>query len=85
MQRVFDTKDLGELRFFLVIEVVQKEPWYMANGIWLMQRQYALDMLAKYGMTAYKPMSTSLEQNMKLKTDLGDEVGDVTIYKKDGW
>lgn len=74
----FDMKDLGDLRFFLGIEVIRT-----SKGIWLVQRQYAaLDMLAKYGMTACKPMLTPLEQNMKLRADLGDELEDITMYRK---
>ena len=45
----FDMKDLGELKYFLGIEVVQTP-----QGIWMLQRQYVLDMLKKYGMTACK-------------------------------
>ena len=52
----FDMKDLGDLRYFLGIEVVRSK-----DGIWLVQRHYALEMLAKYGMTGSKPMSTPLE------------------------
>ncbi len=38
----FDMKDLGEFKFFLGIEVIKT-----LEGIWLLQRQYALDMLSK--------------------------------------
>ena len=41
-----------------------------------------MEMLAKYGMTGSKPMSTPLEQNVKLQADLGDELEDVTMYWK---
>ena len=73
----FDMKDLGELRYFLGIEFVKTK-----QGIWLVQRHYALEMLVKYGMMACKPMSTPLEQNMKLRADCGDEVEDITMYRK---
>ena len=58
----FDMKDLGELKYFLGIEVVQ-----MPQGIWMLQRHYVLDMLKKYGMMACKPVATPMEQNAKLK------------------
>ena len=35
-----DMKDLGELKYFLGIEVV-----WTPQGIWMLQRQYVLDML----------------------------------------
>ena len=52
LKQDFDMKDLGELRYSLGIEIVR-----MKEGIWLSQRQYALDMLSKYGMADCKPSS----------------------------
>ncbi len=69
-------KDLGELRYFLGIEVT----WTL-KGIWLLQRQYALNKLTEYGMTGYKPISIPLEQNVKLSVDEGDFVKDTTMYR----
>ncbi|MDM1607408.1 hypothetical protein HX028_23950, partial [Escherichia coli] len=45
LKQNFEMKDLGELRYFLGIEVVRTP-----HGILLLQRQYGLDMLSKYGM-----------------------------------
>jgi hypothetical protein len=70
-------KDLGELKFFLGIEVI-KTP----EGIWLSQQQYALDMLSKYGMGGCKPISVPLNQNGKLSADAGEVLEDATMYKK---
>ena len=63
----FDMKDLGELKYFLGIEVVQTP-----QGIWMLQRQYVLDMLKKYRMTTCKPAATPIEQNAKLRADVGE-------------
>ncbi len=68
--------DLGKLRYFFGIEVIQSP-----KGIWLLQRQYALNKLSKYGMTWCKPISIPLEQNVKLNADEGDLVEDTTMYK----
>jgi hypothetical protein len=38
LKQNFEMKDLGELRYFLCIEVMQSP-----KGIWLLQRQYALN------------------------------------------
>ena len=73
----FDMKDLGELKYFLGIEVVRTP-----QGIWMLQRQYVLDMLKKYGMTACKPIATPMEQNAKLRADLGEVLEDPTMYQK---
>ncbi|MCO5578964.1 hypothetical protein L7F22_032815 [Adiantum nelumboides] len=74
--RQFNMKDLGELRYFLGIEIVGT-----LSEIWMIQRQYALDMLEKYGMTACKPVDTPLDQNVKLVDD-GHYIEDVTMYRK---
>jgi hypothetical protein len=77
LKQKFDMKDLGELKFFLGIEVIR-----MAEGIWLSQRQYALDMLSKYGMGGCKPIFVPLNQNGKLNADAGEVLEDATMYKK---
>jgi hypothetical protein len=70
-------KDLGELRYFLGIEVIQSP-----KGIWLLQRQYALNKLSEYGMTGCKPISIPLEQNVELSADEGDLLHDTTMYRR---
>ncbi|MCO5594112.1 hypothetical protein L7F22_048133 [Adiantum nelumboides] len=45
LHKQFDMKDLGELCYFLGIEMIRNE-----GGIWLSQKKYGLDMLMKYGM-----------------------------------
>ena len=70
-------KDLGELRYFLGLEVIRCD-----DGIWLFQRQYGLDMLSKYGVTTCKPLSVPLEQNVKLSADIGDEIEDPTMFRR---
>jgi hypothetical protein len=56
LKQKFEMKDLGELRYFLGIKITQSP-----KGIWLLQRQYALNKLSKYGMTGWKPISIPLE------------------------
>ncbi|MCO5565045.1 hypothetical protein L7F22_018715 [Adiantum nelumboides] len=70
-------KDLGELRYFLGIEIIHTK-----EGIWLSQRQYALDILSKYGMADCKPISMPLDQNVKLRADEGQVLEDVTMYRQ---
>lgn len=72
----FEMKDLGELCYFLGIEVIKSK-----EGIWLLQRQYALDMMSKVGMTGCKPITTPLEVNGKLTQDGGDLLDDATMYR----
>ncbi len=77
LKQKFDMKDLGELKFFLGIEVIR-----MPKGIWLLQQQYALDMLSKYGMVGYKPISVPLDQNGKLSANASEVLEDATMYRK---
>jgi hypothetical protein len=77
LKQEFEMKDLGELRYFLGIEVIQSP-----KGIWLLQRQYALNKLFEYGMTRCKPISIPLEQNVKLSADEGDLVEVTTMYRR---
>ncbi len=76
LKQKFEMKDLGELHYFLDIEVIQSP-----KGIWLLQRQYALNKLSEYGMTGCKPILIPLEQNVKLSVDEGDLVDDTTMYR----
>ena len=77
LKQKFEMKDLGELRYFLGIEVIRSP-----SGIWLLQRQYGLDMLSKYGMTGCKPISVPLEQNVKLNAETGELLEDITMYRR---
>ena len=45
MLKEFDMSDLGKMRFFLGIEVLQK-----SDGIYMCQKKYALEILRRFGM-----------------------------------
>ena len=77
LKQEFEMKDLGELRFFLGIEIIRTK-----TGIWLSQRKYALDMLAKYGMSNCKPISVPFNQNVKLSAHGGKQHEDPTMYRR---
>ena len=57
----FEIKDLGDLHYFLRIEVIRTP-----EGILISQHHYALNMLFKFGMANCKPISTPLDRNAKL-------------------
>src|SRR4051812_12018205 len=63
----FEVKDLGQLRYFLGIEIARSP-----RGIVLSQRKYVLDLLSETGMLGCKVASTPVEQNHKLSTEGGD-------------
>ena len=62
----FDMKDLGDLRYFLGIEVIRSP-----EGILISQRHYVLSMLFKFGMADCKSISTPLDRIVKLRHDSG--------------
>ena len=41
-----------------------------------------MDMLSRYGMTGCKPISVPLEQNVKLSSEEGELLEDVTVYRR---
>ncbi|MCO5548354.1 hypothetical protein L7F22_001811 [Adiantum nelumboides] len=77
LKKEFEMKDLGELRYFCGLEVIRTIEY-----IWLSQIQYALDMLSKYDMADYKPISMPLDVNTKLSAHDGDILKNLTMYRK---
>ncbi|XP_040362272.1 uncharacterized protein LOC112202395 [Rosa chinensis] len=57
----FEMKDLGNLKYFLGIEVARGK-----DCIVLSQRKYVLDLLAETGMLDSQPVDTPIEQNHRL-------------------
>ncbi|XP_071739845.1 uncharacterized mitochondrial protein AtMg00810-like [Rutidosis leptorrhynchoides] len=60
----FMIKDLGELKYFLGIEVIKTK-----DGMCLSQRKYCLDLLNEFGMLGCKPINTPLEINTVLASE----------------
>ena len=54
----FELKDLGNLKYFLGIEVARS-----VQGISLCQRKYVIDLLTEMGMLDCKPAETPIEVN----------------------
>jgi hypothetical protein len=75
MKQKFEMKDLRKLFYFLSIEVILSP-----KGIWLLQNQYALNILFEYGMMSCNPISIPLEQNVKFNVNECDLVEDTTMY-----
>ena len=56
MDQKFKLKDLGDLKFFLGLEVVRTD-----KGIALCQRKYALEVLSNAGILGRKPYKVPME------------------------
>ncbi|GJZ47120.1 putative ribonuclease H-like domain-containing protein [Tanacetum coccineum] len=76
MHDKFQMSSIGELKFFLGLQVQQKK-----DGIFVSQDKYVLEILMKFGFTEVKTASTPMEtQNPLLKDEDGEEV-DVHMYR----
>ncbi|GJY41355.1 ribonuclease H-like domain-containing protein [Tanacetum coccineum] len=76
----FMIKDLGKLKYFLEIEVVDTD-----KGICLNQRKYVPDLLSEYGMLACKPAKTLLMSKLVICNEASKNdhlLENVTDYQK---
>lgn len=67
--KAFEVKDLGQLKYFLGIEVARSK-----RGIALSQRKYTLELLSDMGMLGCRAAPTPIEQNHKLTAQMGEQV-----------
>ncbi|XP_015166872.1 uncharacterized mitochondrial protein AtMg00810-like [Solanum tuberosum] len=63
LHQKFKVKDLGELKYFLGIEILRSQ-----QGIILNQRKYVLELISELGLSGAKPVGTPMEMNAKLTT-----------------
>jgi histone deacetylase 1/2 len=78
LSKEFALKDLGDLHYFLGIEVHK-----VSDGLVLNQAKYAHDVVARAGMTGCTGCPTPLSSSEKLSAREGDLLGpeDSTKYK----
>ncbi|GJZ81539.1 putative ribonuclease H-like domain-containing protein [Tanacetum coccineum] len=75
-RKKFQMSSMGELTFFLELQVKQKE-----DGIFISQNKYVTEILKKFGFTDVKTASTPMKtQKLLLKDEDGTEV-DVHLYR----
>ncbi|XP_013607756.1 PREDICTED: uncharacterized mitochondrial protein AtMg00810-like [Brassica oleracea var. oleracea] len=72
----FSLKDLGDLSFFLGIEVTRTK-----SGVHSTRSRYIADLLRKANMTNAKPVPTPMESNSSLTLLSGTHLDDATKYR----
>ncbi|XP_020417872.1 uncharacterized protein LOC109948621 [Prunus persica] len=72
----FEMKDLGDLKYFLGIEVARS-----TTGIFLSQQKYVLDLFTETGMLGCKPVDTPIEMYHKLCEDMDQEPSNKEQYQ----
>ncbi|KAK3027217.1 hypothetical protein RJ639_040806 [Escallonia herrerae] len=77
LQTKFHTKDLGQLTYFLGIEVTRSK-----KGIFLSQRKYVLDLLVETRKAGAKPCNTPMNPSVHLTKDDGDCLDDPEKYRR---
>ncbi|GJR19298.1 putative ribonuclease H-like domain-containing protein [Tanacetum coccineum] len=76
MHKRFQMSSMGELTFFLGLQVQQKE-----DGIFISQDKYVAEILKKFDFATVKTASTPIETNKALVKDEEAEVVDVHLYR----
>ncbi|KAI3772528.1 hypothetical protein L6452_03715 [Arctium lappa] len=76
MHQRFKMSSMGELTFFLGLQVQQK-----SDGIFICQSKYVQDILNKFGFSDSKPASTPMETHKQITADLEGEDMDVHHYR----
>nr|GEX60331.1 putative ribonuclease H-like domain-containing protein [Tanacetum cinerariifolium] len=75
MKDKFQMSSIGELTFFLGLQVKQKK-----DGIFISQDKYVAEILRKFGLTKGKSSSTPIDTKKPLLKDLNGEDVDVHTY-----
>ena len=72
----FEMKDVGMMHYFLNMEV-----WQNADGIFLGQGKYAVEILKRFRMMDCKATNTPMESNLNPLSDASSETIDATMYR----
>ncbi|GJY94028.1 putative ribonuclease H-like domain-containing protein [Tanacetum coccineum] len=76
MHKKFQMSSMGELTFFLGLQVMQKE-----DGIFISQDKYVDEILKKFGFSTVRIASTPMETSKPLLKDVEAEDVDVHLYR----
>lgn len=77
LSKLFHMKDMGELRYFLGIEVDRS-----SQGMFLSQRKYIQDLLKEYKLVHCRPLKIPMDSHIKLTSDSGALLPSPEPYQK---
>ncbi|CAJ2658399.1 unnamed protein product [Trifolium pratense] len=77
MERKFSMTDLGRMRFFLGVEVMQTD-----HGIFIYQQKYARDLLMRFNMAQCNSVNSPIVPGNKLTRDQDGSIVDATNYRQ---
>ena len=72
----FKMKELGMMHYFLGMEV-----WQSADGIFLGQGKYVVEILKRFRMMECKAMTTPMASNLKLLSVASSDLVDAMMYR----
>ena len=77
LSSTFHMKDLGELSYFLGLEVSKS-----SQGIFISQNKYTMELLKEGGVLNCKPYKLPMDPNLKLQADIGSPLQDPEVYRR---
>lgn len=77
MKKEFDMTDLGKMKYFLGIEVTQRD-----DGIFISQKKYAAEVIDRFGMQDFNSVSNPIVPGQKIGRDEDGVKVDPTQYKQ---
>ncbi|XP_065623620.1 uncharacterized mitochondrial protein AtMg00810-like [Quercus suber] len=76
MKREFEMSMVGELNYFLGLQVKQRR-----DGIFIFQEKYAKNLVKRFGLDSNKHTSTPMSSSAELSIDTADVDVDPTLYR----
>ncbi|GJW98882.1 uncharacterized mitochondrial protein-like protein [Tanacetum coccineum] len=77
LSSTFHMKDLGDLHYFLGLEVTKSE-----YGLFVSQKKYTLELLQEAGVMSSKPYKLPMDPNLKLQAEMGTPLQDPQVYRR---